>query len=38
MKLIIDIKRSGFVYNFAGNFHHFNSDCLKWIDLHFLFI
>ena len=37
MKLI-DINRRRSVYNFAGDFLRFNSDCLKWVDLHFLFI
>ena len=31
-------KRSRSVYNFAGDFLCLKSDCLKWFDLHFLFI
>jgi len=37
MMHIIDINRRGSVYNFSGDFLCFNSDCLKWFDLHFLF-
>ena len=37
MILIIDINRSRSVYNFSDDFLCFNSDCLKWFDLHFLF-
>jgi hypothetical protein len=38
MKLIIGVNRSRSLYNFAGDFLRFNSDCLKWSDLRFLIV